>query len=209
MVEKMKRDAKIIILIVAVLATIVSFCIDSQLVQAVSGIRNSILDYFFLGITLAKVEILMFFILTAFFLWNENKKEWIFPLMTCLASSAAVSFLLKIIIQRARPFQLGLVSLIPKLQDASFGLWNFSFPSFQSMLVFSAIPILGKEFPKLKKLWIALAILVAFSRVYFGLHFASDVIIGGIIGYGIGSLAIKTEKENHWGKKIYKKIFGK
>jgi undecaprenyl-diphosphatase len=205
----MKKETKIIILILFTLAAIVCFCIDKEMILAVSGIRNNILDYFFLGITLAKFEILMFFVLTAFFLWNENKKEWIFPLLTCLASSAAVSFLLKVMVQRPRPFQLGLVSLIPQLQDLSFGLWNFSFPSFQSMLVFSAIPILGKEFPKLKKLWILLAILVAFSRIYFGLHFPSDVIIGGIIGYLIGSLAIKTEKENHWGKKIYKKIFKK
>jgi len=113
---------------------------------------------------------------------------------------------LKIAIQRERPFQLGIVSLIQNLQSASFSTWNFSFPSFQSMLVFSAIPILSEQFPKFKKFWIGFAVLVAFSRVYFGVHFVSDIIAGGLIGYLIGMIIVKLEKENKFGQKIYNKI---
>jgi undecaprenyl-diphosphatase len=205
----MKKEGKIVILVILTLSIILSFCLDKELIKAISLLRNSGLDYFFLGITLASSEIIIFFVLTAFFLWNENKREWIFPLWACLGASAVVSFLLKITVQRLRPFQLGIVSLIPKLQEASFNTWNFSFPSFQSMLVFSAIPILSKQFPKLKKIWIAFAVLVAFSRLYFGVHFVSDVLIGSVIGYAIGMFVVYLEKENKWGKNIYKKIFRK
>ena len=120
--------------------------------------------------------------------------------------SAAISLILKVTVQRLRPFQLGIVSLIPKLEEASYGIWNFSFPSFQSMLVFSAIPILSKQFPRLKNIWIAFAVLVAFSRLYFGVHFVSDVLIGAVIGYAIGIGIVRLEKENKWGKNIYNKI---
>jgi membrane-associated phospholipid phosphatase len=65
------------------------------------------------------------------------------------------------------------------------------------------------EFPRLKKFWVVLACLIAFSRVYFGLHFLSDVIIGGVIGYGIGALMVKLEKEKRFGEKAYKKLFGR
>jgi undecaprenyl-diphosphatase len=201
------RKRRIIGIIAVVLAVIISFCLDKGFIQAVSLLRNSFLDYVFLGITFASSEIIIFFILTAFFLWNENKREWILPLWACLGFSALISFILKVMVQRLRPFQLGFVSLLPQLQEESFNIWNFSFPSFQSMLVFSAIPILSKQFPRLKNVWIAFAVLVAFSRLYFGVHFVSDVLIGAAIGYLIGYIIVRTEKENHWGKNFYKKIF--
>jgi undecaprenyl-diphosphatase len=197
----------IILIIGIILISIVSFCFDKELIQAISLLRSNFLDQVFLGITFASSEIIIFCVLTAFFLWNENKREWILPLWACLGISVAASFILKITIQRLRPFQLGFVNLISQLQDSSYNIWNFSFPSFQSMLVFSAIPILSKQFPKLKNVWIIFAVLVAFSRLYFGVHFVSDVLIGAVIGYLSGYFIVRTEREKHWGKDLYKKIF--
>jgi undecaprenyl-diphosphatase len=202
----MKKEAKVVIFVILALSIILSFCLDKELIKAISLLRIGILDSFFLGITFASSEIIIFFVLTAFFLWSEHKREWIFPLWACLGISAVISLILKVTVQRLRPFQLGIVSLIPKLQEASFNTWNFSFPSFQSMLVFSAISILSKEFPKLKNVWIGFAVLVAFSRLYFGVHFVSDVLIGSLIGYAIGAGIVKLEKENKWGKNFYNKI---
>jgi len=75
------------------------------------------------------------------------------------------------------------------------------------MLVFCAIPIISKEFPRIKWAWILFAVLVAISRLYIGAHFLSDVIIGGLLGYIIGVLIIKLENKKKIGEKIYKKIF--
>ncbi len=205
----MKKDKLVILLVIVVISILASLYFDSPMVKGVSFLRNIFLDNFFMIITFASSEILIFFILTALFLWREHKRRWILPLWMALGFSALISFVLKIMIQRPRPFQLGIVSLIPSLQEASFSIWNFSFPSFQSMLVFSAIPILSEQFPKLKKFWIAFAILVGFSRIYFGVHFFSDVITGGFIGMIIGMIIVKLEKETKFGKKVYDKIFGK
>ena len=205
----MKKNKEVIIITLIVISIVASLYWDNNLVKGVSSLRNSILDSFFLGITFVSSEIIIFFVLTSFFLRKEEKRKWIIPLWSCLGISALVSFILKIMVQRARPFQLGIVPLIPALESASYSIWNFSFPSFQSMLVFCAIPILSKQFPKLKKFWIVFALLVAFSRVYFGVHFISDVLIGGLIGYLIGIIVVREEKENRFGEKIYNKIFGK
>jgi undecaprenyl-diphosphatase len=202
----MKKEGKITVWVLIALIIILSFFLDNKLIKAISLLRMGILDSFFLGITFASSEIIIFFVLTAFFLWSENKREWIFPLWACLGISAAVSLILKATVQRLRPFQLGIIQLIPKLQEASFNTWNFSFPSFQSMLVFSAIPILSRQFPRLKNIWIVLAVVSSFSRLYFGVHFVSDVLVGAVIGYAIGAGIVKLEKENRWGKNIYNKI---
>ena len=90
------------------------------------------------------------------------------------------------------------------IRKKNYLVWNFSFPSFQAMLAFCAVPILAKEFPRFKYVWIIFAGLVAFSRVYFGVHFLSDVIAGGIIGYLLGIIVVKLEKEKKFGEKIMK-----
>ena len=76
------------------------------------------------------------------------------------------------------------------------------------MMVFCAVPIVSKNFPKFKYAWILFAGLVAFSRVYLGLHFLSDVIVGGIIGYFIGLIIINKEEESHFWQKTYNKVIG-
>jgi undecaprenyl-diphosphatase len=205
----MKKNKEVIIFGIVILLIMISFYFDSVFVKGVSLIRNGILDQFFLFVTHISSEIILFVGFTALFLWKDHKRRWILPLWVTFAISAIIGVFLKITIQRPRPFQLGIVSLLPVLQEASYSIWSFSFPSNHALLAFCAIPILSEQYPKLKKLWIAIAIIVAFSRVYFGLHFFSDVLAGGLIGYVIGMLVVKLEKETQFGKKTYNKIFRK
>jgi undecaprenyl-diphosphatase len=204
-----KKNRGLLFLAIAVIFTIASLYFDNYLIQGISFLRNSILDKFFLVITFISSELIIFFVLTALFLWRENKRRWILPLWMSLGVSGLVGFILKIMIQRARPYQLGIISLLPGLAEASHSIWNFSFPSFHAMFAFCAIPILVEQFPRLKKVWIVFAVLVAFSRVYLGLHFVSDIIAGALIGYLIGMMIVRLEKEKGFGRKIYDKIFRK
>ena len=205
----MIKKKGVILFSVSILSVFISFYFDSQIVQGISLIRNNFLNDFFLGLTFLSSEIIVFFFLTSLFLFNENKRRWIFPLWLTLFLSVVVGFLLKISVQRMRPFETGIVETLPVLIKESFNVWNYSFPSFQSMLVFCAIPILIMEFKRLKYVWIIFSVLVAFSRVYFGVHFLSDVIAGAILGYSIGLFVINLEKEKKFGNKIYRRIVGR
>jgi undecaprenyl-diphosphatase len=139
--------------------------------------------------------------LGSFLLWKARKKKLIFPLWMGAFVSYAVSAILKIIIQRPRPFNMGIVATLPSLAKNSHLFWNFSLPSSHAMFVFATLPLLIKGLPKLKYWWISLAILIGLSRVYFGLHFLSDVLIGGLLGYGIGLFILKKEeKKQIWNK---------
>src|SRR3989344_5774116 len=202
------RGKNLAILFIALgFAVILSFVFDNLIVQNISKLKNLFLDEVFLGITFISSEIIIFFSLTSLFLWQEHKRKWILPLWLTLAASAIISFLLKVAVQRLRPFQQDLVSIPEMLASRSYEIWNFSFPSFQAMLVFCALPIISKEFPKIKWAWIIFACLVAFSRVYFGLHFLSDVIVGGILGYLIGALVIRAENNKSFVKSKNSKFF--
>ena len=203
------KKRELIIFVIIMFVTLISLFFDSQISRGVSLIRNNFLTEILLGITFVSSEIIIFFFLTSLFLWKEQKRKYILPLWFSLGLSAIVSLLLKIIVHRLRPFQLGIASLLPILESVNYFPWDFSFPSFQAMLAFCAIPILSKEFPKFKYVWIVIASLVAFSRVYFGLHFLSDVLVGALIGYFIGLVVLRLEEKSKFFDNIYRKMFRK
>lgn len=195
-----------VIFVLILLSILVSFYFDSYILKIISLIRTDTLNDILLGITFKSTVLLVFFILTSFLLWRDRKGRWVFPLWIILAFSGVVNYLVKIAVQRPRPFQLGIISTLPILANSSHLSWNSSFPSFHAMFAFAALPILLKQFPRLKYFWITLALLFAFTRVYFGLHFLSDVIAGALLGYLVGWIILKTETKNKFWSKIYNKI---
>jgi undecaprenyl-diphosphatase len=118
-----------------------------------------------------------------------------------------LGYILKSSIRRLRPFQqeptVIFKSILYTIQN-NYATWNFSFPSFHAMFVFSLLPLLNKQYSKFKYVWIIFAILVAFSRVYLGVHYLSDVLAGAIIGYLIGVSALWIEERYEIGYIIMK-----
>lgn len=206
----MNHKKKVMAWVFAAAAIIIAFYFDTEIVRGVSFIKSPVLSDILLGFTFASTQIIIFFVLTSFLMWTRGKGRWIFPLWLTLAASEAAAFLLKVIVERQRPFQQGLMEISPifTITDKYY-LWDFSFPSAQTAAAFCAVPILSMEFPKLKWLWIALASLVGFSRIYFGFHFLSDVIAGAVLGLLMGMAMIKTEKQTGLGERIYSRIKSK
>jgi undecaprenyl-diphosphatase len=140
---------------------------------------------------------------------KKNKKRWILSSLLSLFSSFLVSYIIKIIIKRPRPFA---VDLTEPLKIAfltirnNFNTWNFSFPSGDAIIVFSILPIISQGSKKLKYVWLCFSILVALSRVYFGVHYLSDAIAGSVIGFIIGYIFVKLEKKYKSGLKLIEKI---
>lgn len=202
----MKRGNKVILLLVAFL---ISFFIDKEVFYLVKEIRSNILNELFLSFTFLTSTIVIFFVLTSIFLYHDHRRRWIIPLWLTLIIESILIFIIKIIIKRPRPYIEGTISTLSVLASNSHKIWDFAFPSFHAAIVFSAIPFISKEFPKLKIIWIVLAFLTAFSRVYFGLHYFSDIFIGAVIGYFLGTIITKQEQKHKFGLKIYNKIKSK
>ena len=94
-------------------------------------------------------------------------------------------FVLKKTIPRPRPLA-DFAPLIEagKVQIHVLGkqLWYRSFPSGDTQTAFTAATYLSMLLPRWTPLFISLAMGVGISRIYMGVHFPLDVIIGGLIG---------------------------
>lgn len=197
-----KENKLEILLVIAVLSVI--FFFDLAIVKSFSFIRFEYLDYFFILFSYIGFLILGIFLMGLCFLKKE-KRRWITSFMFSIVISVVLSILLKMIISRTRPFGIleSIAEDIPSwIQSRSYDSWNLSFPSFHAMIVFSLLPLMIKEFRKFKWLWISFAVLVSLSRVYFGVHYPSDIICGAIIGLIVGYLGIKLEEKYKIGKKL-------
>ena len=204
----MKRGNRWIVLTLILILEIIIFIFDKQIIRFIISFRCDVLDYLLLSVAFAGNTFIIFFFLTSLFLYKEHKRRWIFPLWISSLFVLLTSYLLKIIIQRPRPFQEGVsvLQIAFHFMRNNFHTWNFSFPSFDAMLVFAALPILDKEFKVFKYFWLIFACLVAFARVYFGVHYLSDVIAGALIGYLIGYLMVKLEEKEGIGLRILKRF---
>jgi undecaprenyl-diphosphatase len=128
------------------------------------------------------------FILLIIFI-SQGKKFYSF--MAAIIFSAALSYILKMIILRPRPFEYFNIS---STINTSFS----SFPSGHALLIFTILPFITKNFPKYKIFfWIA-ALFVAFSRLYLGVHYLSDVVAGAFIGFIVGRIFIFVGEKNGW-----------
>lgn len=207
-IPEMKDGEKAALIIAFVIASM-SLFVDKSIAVAISGLRAYIPDWFFIGFTFEIQTFIVLFFLTSLFLINEKKRRWVAPLWFTAFIAIGFSYLLKILIARPRPYESGVVTVLEiaaVMLGSGASTWNFSFPSFQAVLAFSALPILDKEFRRFRWVWLGIACVIAFSRVYFGVHYLSDVMFGGILGYLIGLGVVRLEEKHKMGEALARKL---
>jgi undecaprenyl-diphosphatase len=59
---------------------------------------------------------------------------------------------------------------------------NASFPSTHASNAFAGAYAMSRAFPTARAIFWTIAVLVAFGRVYVGVHYPSDVVFGGLVG---------------------------
>ena len=165
-------------LFVAVLLIAASFLADSSINAFAKTIHTPPLDFVFGWFSHFATIFVILIVMTSLFLWEEKKKKWIKPLWLSFFGAFILSYAIKFIIMRARPDGTEIIPLL--------NLIDYSFPSAHAAAAFSIIPLLDKEYKKLKWFWLLFAIMVVASRLYFGVHYLSDVMAGAAIGYIFG-----------------------
>lgn len=147
------------------------------------GLANPVTDFLMPLITLdLHLKILFGAILLAL-LWKGDKRlriSVIFSLIVVALSDQASSNFLKPWIERARPCWDMEVNLLVNCGS------GFSMPSSHAANLFGQAFLYYVIAPKSKKYLIPLAIVVALSRVFVGVHYPGDILVGAALGTVIG-----------------------
>lgn len=98
-------------------------------------------------------------------------------LIIILASSHLVVQLIKHLIDRPRPY-----IKFDNIELKVIPFENYSFPSGHTTASFSLAMFFSLYLPQFILLFFVLAGLIGLSRIYLGVHYPSDVIIGALIG---------------------------
>ncbi len=146
-------------------------------------LRNPILTVFFNLITTVGEKGIGFILFAVIlFCLRKTRRYGTFFCTSIVINVALVNLILKNLFERTRPFLLS--AMEGKLTPAA---WNipdsFSFPSGHTAIAFATAIV---AFFCLKKryaiLLTVLAVLVAFSRLYLGVHYPTDVLFGALFG---------------------------
>ena len=158
------------------------FAFELQFLKWLESIRTGFFTSLFEGITILGEETLVIlFVVALWFAVDSRLAQKMFFVTIC---SMGLNGIVKNIAQVPRPFDKGIV---PVRQETATG---FSFPSGHTQNFSTWSTLFAIEF---KKTWLTVLVavfiaLVAFSRLYLGVHYPSDVIVGVALGVGMAFL---------------------
>ena len=170
------------------------FAFELQFLKWLESIRTGFLTALFEGITILGEETLIILLVVALWFAVDSKlARKVFFVTIC---STGLNGVVKNLAQVPRPFDKGIV---PVRQETATG---FSFPSGHTQNFSTCSTLFAIKF---KKNWFTglvavLIALVAFSRLYLGVHYPSDVLVGAAFGVGMAFLGnylfdhVKDEK---------------
>ena len=107
--------------------------------------------------------------------------------LAAAAAAAAAGIIVTVVkeaVDRARP-----PIADPTLDPVGAVPASASFPSGHSATAFATAVAVGLVYPRLRVPLLALAALVAVSRVYLGMHYSTDVVAGTALGVAVGLAA--------------------
>ena len=146
-----------------------------DILRAIAEIRNPVFDAFFSLITRMGEEV-FFLAIAIIFFWCVNKREGYFVLLTGLFGTV-LNQGAKLLFRIPRPWVYD--PTFEVVGDAKVAATGYSFPSGHTQNAAGTLGAISAYKPTVKKTIIctALILLVAFSRMYLGVHTLLDVVV--------------------------------
>ena len=176
--------------------------IDRKLFLFLNGMNSPVCDHIMWWASAKITWLPLYVVLVCVIIYKERPYDFIYTLIFAaivVTLSDQISTFIRGNLGRLRPsHDPEIAHLVHIINDYRGG--RFGFVSSHAANTFGAAVFLAKCFQNIN--WslflFSWAILVAYSRIYLGVHFPLDVICGGILGAVIGSkcyfIKIKTEK---------------
>lgn len=172
--------------------------IDTELFMLINGLHNAFFDPIMYWLS-DKLFWIPMYLLIAFFMVRRYKMRGVLMLLfvavVIVLCDQTASHLIKNLVQRLRPsHEPTLAGLVHLSKAGPGGLYGFA--SSHAANVFGLATflyfVLDKQFKVLKYGLFAWAILVSYSRIYNGVHYPGDVLVGSFIGIVYGYLIAKA-----------------
>jgi len=114
----------------------------------------------------------------------RNHRFVVSAAITATTALASSEWILKPVVARLRP------SVLPETVVVAPAL-GYSFPSTHATVSFAMAELLSAYEPGLRIWWYGLAVVISLSRLYLGVHYPSDVVIGACIGWVLARLIMQ------------------
>ena len=140
--------------------------------------------------TLGNSGIIWIIIAAILLIVPKTRKVGLLCALALFGSLLINNIILKNLVARIRPYEVidGLQLLVANAHD-------FSFPSGHAGSSFAAAVVLYKKLPKKFGIpALVLAFLISFSRLYVGIHYPSDVLVGVLDGTMIALFVCKIDR---------------
>lgn len=153
------------------------FGFELDVLLFLQNIRTAFLNIILQGITMLGEEVLMVLVIAVLYFCID--KKFAQKLFFVTVTSAGINGIIKNLVRFPRPFASGKILCVR--EDTATG---YSFPSGHTQTFATMSTTIAN---KLKKPLITflvgiLIVLVAFSRMYLGAHYPSDVVVGAVLG---------------------------
>ena len=151
-----------------------------------NGITDPILSFY---TKLGNAGMLWIVLCLALLLFRKTRRAGVAGLLALLYSLLLTNVLLKHLVARTRPWLL-VEGLIPLVAEGD----PNSFPSGHTSAAFAAAMAWWPTLPErwMKAAGVVMAALMGLSRLYVGVHFPTDVLMGALVGALCGYLGWKT-----------------